>query len=375
MSFSVNRNKINLSSNYVVPEMPHYNYNYVIPSNLAQQGEKINKPPHEDINSLLNPNVRTGGNQIYGMSAFYANNQDNMYYSNNNVGLDHSQDNLYSYEPPTIIGHYQSNYARYVDTNLSNQHKLQALKRFKQLNTNPTEAECEGFNKSDYSYNLDEINKNKLKRLPMTKEGFNDVKSEGFNKNPILGSEGFSSNDKFPTDELYRSLLNGYIHAIYNYVSVNKMYSHFSKNWNYLKKNIQKSKAQMLNIEDKDIAYVENKGESIKFQFRNSGGYIPKSIYTYVCLHEIAHMCFEDSFIGHDSPFPEMLCILCVAGYELQLFDLKKIKRQMYYSDTRPIGSKDTIKSELIEGIGILKKYNPQYGYYYSTLENRIKKE
>ena len=174
---------------------------------------------------------------------------------------------------------------------------------------------------------------------------------------------------------LYKSILNSYIHAIYNYVSVNKMYSHFSRNWSYLFRNIKKSTAKQLNPLDKDIAYVENKGESMMFQFRNSNGYIPKQIYTYVCLHEIAHMCFEDNFIGHDSPFPQMLSVLCVAGYELQLFDLSKIKNEMYYSDNRPIGSKSSIKAELFDGINILVKYNPNYKDYYLALKERIESE
>lgn len=360
------KNKLGLSNGssnnkvFVSPEMSHHDYNYIIPSNLFQKHEKMINPPHEDINSLINPNCRNGGGQIYGMSSFYANNQDNGFYSNNDVGLK-KQDSIYSYEPPTITGMYQSNYAKYVNSNLSNQHKLQALRRFKQLNTNPmlNNDEIEGFKSVDNkSVNDKSISNKSVIKNKITETFFNTL-----------------NNDRYATDEMYKSLMNGYIHAIYNYVSVNKLYSHFKKNWEYLHKNIQKSTAAMLNVNDKDIAYVENKGESIKFQFRNTCGYIPKKIYTYVCLHEIAHMCFEDSFIGHEYPFPQMLCVLCVAGYELQLFDLKKISKEMYYSDNRPIGSKDTIKSELFEGIEILKKYNPNCRDYYETLKKRIKDE
>ena len=377
-----NLNDVNLNNSqikHVSPEMSHHDYNYIIPSNLFQKHEKMPAPPHEDINSLFNPNTRNGGGQIYGMSEFYANNRDNGFYSNKNVGLD-KIDPIYAYEPPTITGMYQSNYAKYANSNLSNQHKLQALRRFKQLNTNPIKYDDEeGFKQSEQSERLEQSERFKLQDVQTggnLNNDLNDILQPKTIKQKI--SERFFNtlnNDRYPTDEMYKSIMNGYIHAIYNYVSVNKMYSHFKRNWDYLKRNIQKSTPSMLNVNDKDVAYVENKGESIKFQFRNVNGYIPKKIYTYVCLHEIAHMCFEDSFIGHDSPFPQMLCVLCVAGYELQLFDLKKISTEMYYSDNRPIGSKDTIKSELYEGIEILKKYNPECLNYYDSLKNRIKNE
>jgi hypothetical protein len=142
-----------------------------------------------------------------------------------------------------------------------------------------------------------------------------------------------------------------------------------------LRRNIQKNIAAKLSELDKDIAYTENKGETIKFQFRNSQGYIPKQVYTYVCLHEIAHLCFPDNFLGHDSPFPEILCILCVAGYELQLFDLQKISRSIYYSDGRPIASRGSIIKEILEGIAILREKNPQSTAFYQALAERVKNE
>jgi hypothetical protein len=206
-------------------------------------------------------------------------------------------------------------------------------------------------------------------------EGFQPQSKQIFT--PVKESFSLNSNhdSREDLDEMYKSLLNSYIHAIYNYVSCNKLYSSFSKNWSNLKRNINKGIAGKLSENDKDIAYTENKGETIKFQFRNSQGYIPKQVYTYVCLHEITHLCFEDSFIGHDSPFPEMLCVLCVAGYELQLFDLKKISRSIYYSDGRPIASRGSIIDEILRGIKILKQRNHSSSEFYQVLAEKVKSE
>lgn len=186
----------------------------------------------------------------------------------------------------------------------------------------------------------------------------------------IFNSTEHNSRDDL--DEIYKSIMNSYIHAIYAYVSCNKLYSSFANNWKYLNKNIKKNTASKLSEFDKDIAYTENKGETIKFQFRTEEGYIPKQVYTYVCLHEITHLCFDDKFIGHEEPFPEMLCVLCVAGYELQLFDLSKISRDVYYSNGRPIASRSSIVNEIKEGIDILRERNPNSWQYYQALKERV---
>jgi hypothetical protein len=67
-----------------------------------------------------------------------------------------------------------------------------------------------------------------------------------------------------------------------------------------------------------------------------------------------------------------MLCVLCVAGYELQLFDLNKIERKTYMSAGRPIASRESIIKEILEGIAILRSKNPDSVNYYDALAARV---
>ena len=73
---------------------------------------------------------------------------------------------------------------------------------------------------------------------------------------------------------------------------------------------------------DKEIAYTLDKGEVIKFRWEDSSRYIPIDVYMYVLLHELTHESFPPSFQGHGDPFPQMLCLLCVAATELKILDI-----------------------------------------------------
>lgn len=176
------------------------------------------------------------------------------------------------------------------------------------------------------------------------------------------------------TDILYKSMLRSYSIAICDYLNSNPKYSHWIKNWKILEKNIKKTDLKMDRLEDhdKEIAYTENKGDIIKFRWRDNLKYLPRSIFCYVLLHELTHQVFPPSFIGHKSPFPEMLCLLCVAGYELRLFDLKNIPLDMVKSNGQPITSRKSISDEILFGINMLETVNPDSKQYYNQLRRCV---
>lgn len=182
--------------------------------------------------------------------------------------------------------------------------------------------------------------------------------------------ERFNSSTLNDTDILYREMIRTYAKAISFYLNNNPKYSYWKKNWKILENNLQKTNllVERLSESDEDIAYTENKGEIIKFRWRDNNKYISKNIFMYVILHELTHQVFPPTFKGHGDPFPDMLCILCVAGLELDLFDLAKIPRSMIYTNGQPIGSKETLINELNRGIDILTEINPASKKYYDNL-------
>lgn len=199
---------------------------------------------------------------------------------------------------------------------------------------------------------------------------FNTNVNERFNSNSNI-SENFSSNsstenfvvkssDNTLFDNLYKEMIRSYTKAVSFYVLNNHMYNHWINNWKILKENIDKKdlRVERLSSNDKDVAYTQNKGELLCFRWKDKQGYVMKDVFVYVVLHELAHQCFPKTFIGHDNPFPEMLAILCVAGFELQLFDLTKIPKEMVNSNGQPITSRTSLRDEILYGIELLKKYN-----------------
>ena len=177
------------------------------------------------------------------------------------------------------------------------------------------------------------------------------------------------------TDELYKNILRAYPKAICYYVNHCKYYRHWIKNWEILDHNLLKTDLNVgrLEVGDEDVAYTENKGEIIKFRWRDKKQWMPLNVFVYVLLHELTHQIFPPSFQGHDSPFPEMLCLMCVVGYELRLFDLECIPKDMFYSNGQPITCRNSIKRELNFGIDMLEKVNnteDDYKYYEALRKN-----
>lgn len=191
--------------------------------------------------------------------------------------------------------------------------------------------------------------------------------------------EGYvASNDREMkhTDDLYKSILRSYPQAIAFYLSHSKYYSHWSENWKYLTRNLEKSdiKVERLPVDDDDIAYTQDKGDVMRFRFRDKKRWMPLSNYTYVLLHELTHNAFPDNFQGHGSPFPEMLCLVCVAAYELNLLQLDRVSKSMLYSNGQPICSRESLKKELNYGLDMLESVNTTDDdrEYYEALRKRI---
>lgn len=200
-------------------------------------------------------------------------------------------------------------------------------------------------------------------------------------KYPIKQTETFISTEQFEnkslndSDDLYQELLRSYAIALCYYLNHSKKYSKWSYNWKILDDNLKKTNllVKRLNSDDKDVAYTQNKGEIIKFRWRDMESYIPRSVFAYVLMHELTHQVFPMTFQGHGDPFPDMLSIICVAGYELRIFDLKNIPKKTVYSNGQEITSRDSLTHELLQGIKFLRKANPNSKAYYDQLEEVIK--
>lgn len=225
--------------------------------------------------------------------------------------------------------------------------------------------------------NKENIN-NILKRnqnLNNNKETFVDKAKNLYSNYIITNSisynrETFNNSTLKDTDILYREMIRSYAKAISFYLNNNPKYRHWKKNWQILENNLNKTDllVERLDENDEDIAYTENKGEVIRFRWRDSNKYIPKNVFLYVLLHELTHQIFPPSFQGHGHPFPDMLCIISVAALELNLFDLSKIPAQTIYTNGQPIGSRESLKEELYRGIELLQEKNKGSDQYYKSL-------
>lgn len=280
-----------------------------------------------------------------------------------------------------------------------NTHKQDCLKTFSILNTNPTEElmqevyrpirksvyELTSRSQIDPEHHIKMRSEKEIKPIYVTPNKYQNnrlnVITENESKKLIQLEkplkETFNQNSLPDTDTLYQSMLRSYSVAICDYLNRNPKYKYWSNNWKILEKNLKKNDIKMgrLSADDKDIAYTENKGELLKFRWRDKLHYLPRSVFCYVLLHELTHQVFPPTFIGHRSPFPEMLCLLCVAGYELRLFDLKNIPKEMVKSNNQPITSRNSIAEEILYGIEMLREKNPESSSYYDQLEKCVKSD
>lgn len=298
---------------------------------------------------------------------------------------------------PVYQSYNQIDYDRisFKDTNT---HKQDCLKTFSMLNTNPTEevqqvyrpvrksvTELTTREQVDPEHHVKVRTEKEIKPIYQSPNVYqnnrlnirtvNESKKIVELEKPLR--ETFNQSSLPDTDTLYQSMLRSYSVAICDYLNRNPKYKPWLKNWQILEKNLKKNDIKMgrLSADDKDVAYTENKGELLKFRWRDKLHYLPRSVFCYVLLHELTHQVFPPSFIGHRSPFPEMLCLLCVAGYELRLFDLKNIPTEMVKSNGQPITSRNSIAEEILYGIQMLREKNPESSSYYDQLEKCVRSD
>ena len=197
--------------------------------------------------------------------------------------------------------------------------------------------------------------------------------------------ESFTQNETFQniqddmSDELYKQILRTSAKAISDWLLNFKPYKPWINNWEILKNNLEKTNLNVskLPINDKEIAYTLDKGEIIKFRWQDNKRYISKDIFMYVLLHELTHESFPKSFQGHGDPFPQILCLLCVAATEIGILNIENIPRNIYMSNGRPITSRESIKSEILFGINMLMEANkndPKIIEYYQAKQKFINK-
>ena len=207
--------------------------------------------------------------------------------------------------------------------------------------------------------------------------------SESFNPDSKLHSQNVKSEQFFEktdmADELYKQVLRTRAISVCYFLLNFKAYKPWMKHWKILDDNLKKTNLNIskLPINDKEIAFTLDKGEVIKFRWEDEKRFIPIDVYMYVLLHELTHESFPPSFQGHGDPFPQMLCLLCVAATEVGILDIQNIPKNIFMSNGRPITSRESIKTEIMFGIDMLMEANkndPEIIEYYNAKREYVNK-
>ena len=224
-----------------------------------------------------------------------------------------------------------------------------------------------------------------IEHVPTSQAQYMTPKSESFSKiqNPFIKQQssetfGFSKQEDMG-DELYKQILRTSAKAVCDFLLNFKPYKPWMKHWKILEDNLKKTNLNIskLPINDKEIAYTLDKGEVIKFRWQDKQRYIPKDVYMYVLLHELTHESFPPTFQGHGDPFPQMLCLLCVAATEIGILDIQNIPKNIFMSNGRPITSRESIKTEILFGIDMLieaNKNDKEIVEYYNAKREYVNK-
>ena len=201
------------------------------------------------------------------------------------------------------------------------------------------------------------------------KEGFLGIKKQ---TEPADDSpESFENPIATEADNTYINALKVRANAICEYLRSNKAYKKWSHNWDLLKSNLNSGKLfQRLGNSDADIAYVVNKGEEIKFRFRDIKRYAPINIYQYVLYHEMAHMSTEE--LQHTEFFMKLLNIISLAAFECGFIDLQRMPSSLYTTNGAPILNRSSMKSEIQEGTKWLTEANPDSAAYYKGIYDAV---
>ena len=189
-------------------------------------------------------------------------------------------------------------------------------------------------------------------------------------------NETFEGSTNYTTGvENYLSVLRSQATALLCFVKQNKDFQPWARYWDYLDENLHKQNKKMLLFQqletsDADVAYVQNKGEKMRFRIRDSQRFVPISIYTYVLIHEMAHLANGEEW-GHGPNFQMLMHLLEVAGYEIGILKVKDYPEQPYYSESIQILTKESIKHELYHGIETIIN-NGGHEKFYTDMMNKI---
>lgn len=187
--------------------------------------------------------------------------------------------------------------------------------------------------------------------------------------------ESFECSNRNEFDEMYIHILESRAISINTYLLKHPSFKHWKHNWEFMKRNLDKTGITFEQLEDTDddVAYSVDKGKELKFRFRDRKTYIPLSIEAYILSHELAHMSTEE--LQHTKTFNELMCIIMVAAYMLRYIDLKNYPIITYKSNGQDILSKNSIKEELYDGIDLIIKYSPEYSDFWKNVKNYIMSE
>ena len=171
---------------------------------------------------------------------------------------------------------------------------------------------------------------------------------------------------------LYKNVLQSYSIMLVNYLLTFDDFKPWLQYWRYLHKNLYKCNCtfEILKPNDKDVAYVQNKGEKMRFRIQDCKRFVPISVYTYVLCHELAHLANEHEY-GHAQNFQDLMHLIELAAYELGIIKPEKYPYNNYMSNDMVILSKGSIKQELIEGINLVVAKGANRKFY-TDLANKI---
>ena len=189
---------------------------------------------------------------------------------------------------------------------------------------------------------------------------------EGFD--PILGKESFGNLETGRL--LYKHILQAYTVMFINFLQSYSDFAPWMKYWNYLAKNVHKCKCdfRILKENDNDVAFVQNKGDSMAFRIRDMKRFVPIPIYTYVLCHELAHLANGDEW-GHGQNFQDLMHLIEVAAYLLGVIKPDKYPDNEYRSNNMPILSKYSINQELHQGVQLLVSRGANQKFYHDLLK------
>ncbi len=304
-------------------------------------------------------------------------------------------DNLLDNENPAIINkgnskYYKTEYAL-NDTSAATDEKT--LYEFRNINKNncliehiPINYDYEDeieqqrqANKKNINYNEQRELKenNKLTKQQIKKMEAAKIYSSVWDRITAPFKPNYNNKEPFTNDgtnlstalETYIITLQAQAKAIIEFVTHHSDFKPWEEYWGYLTSNINKCNNlfEILDKDATDVAYVQNKGVHMRFRVRDKKSFVPLSIYTYVLVHEMAHLANGKEW-GHGYQFQKLMHLLEVAAFELNIIQPEKYPRYEYKSDNVPILTKDSIKHEIKEGIEVLIMEGKNRKYYENLL-------